>query len=88
VQLSIEGVPVGSATLTHYRVDQEHGNAFEVWKRLGSPPQPTPAQYAQLEQASQLAQLGAARQVSAVNGRVTETFTLPRQGVSLLKLTW
>jgi xylan 1,4-beta-xylosidase len=56
---------------------------------MGSPQNPTPAQYAELEKASELQELRAARQVTVLNdGRVTETFDLPRKSVSFVKVTW
>lgn len=88
IELTIEGLPNVRPTLTHYRVDREHSNSYEAWKKLGSPQQPTPEQYGQLEKAGQLQQLEAPRGVSVTNGRVVLPFTLPRQGVSLLRLTW
>jgi xylan 1,4-beta-xylosidase len=56
---------------------------------MGSPQKPTPAQYAELERASTLQPLTPARQITiAREGRVTETFDLPRKGVSFVKITW
>ena len=55
---------------------------------MGSPQQPSPDQYAQLEKAGQLQLLTPEKQVPVTNGRVTVSFQLPRQGVSLLELKW
>jgi xylan 1,4-beta-xylosidase len=88
VTLTIEGLAAGRPTLTHYRIDQDHSNAYTVWKSMGSPPTPTSGQRATLEHAGQLQTLEAPRQLTVDNGRASVTFTLPRQGVSLLKLTW
>jgi xylan 1,4-beta-xylosidase len=88
VELTIEGLPSGRVTLTHYRVDREHSNAYEAWKQMGSPQQPTPEQYAQLEKAGQLQQLEEPRPIVVESGRVMVAFSLPRQGLSLVKLTW
>jgi len=56
---------------------------------MGSPQQPTSAQYAELEKASQLQALTPARQVTiGADGRVTEAFDLPRKSVSFVKVTW
>ena len=49
VTLTIDGLPAGRPTLTHYRVDSDHSNAYTAWKAMGSPQPPTPAQYAALE---------------------------------------
>lgn len=88
VEVVIEGLPNGRTLLQHYRVDAEHSNSYEVWKKLGAPQQPTPEQYAQLERAGQLQMLGSPEWLHTANGRVAMKFSLPRQGVSLLRLTW
>jgi len=88
IDLAVAGVPVRSVTVEHYRIDAEHSNAYEAWKRIGSPQSPSPEQYAQLEKAGQLEMLGAPERLDARDGSVRISFTLPRQGVSLLTLTW
>ena len=88
VEVVIDGLPQGRPLLQHYRIDAERSNSYELWKKLGSPQQPTPAQYKQLERAGQLQLLSAPQQQQATNGRVALKFSLPRQGVSLLRLTW
>ncbi len=77
-----------SANLEHFRIDEEHSNAFAAWKRIGSPQQPTPEQYARLEKAGQLTASGPAEKVPVKNGSATVHVKLPRQAVSLLKLSW
>jgi len=72
----------------HYRVDGEHSNSYEAWKRMGSPQTPSPEQYRQLERAGQLQPMGSPEWRGARNGRVQIQFQLPRQGVSLLRLGW
>jgi xylan 1,4-beta-xylosidase len=79
---------VREARLQHFRIDENHSNAFAAWKRIGSPQQPTPDQYAQLEKAAQLASLGAPENVRIQEGKATIEISLPRQAVSLLQLTW
>lgn len=89
IQLSIEGLPAGRATLAHFRVDDSHSNSYAAWLRMGSPQTPTPAQYATLEKASGLQELTPAREVTiGGDGRVTTAFELPRKSVSFIKLTW
>ena len=90
VELRLDHLPlVGrEVTLEHFRIDEEHSNAFTAWKRLGSPPQPTPEQYAQLEKAGQLAAFDSPQLLRVENGQATLKFTLPRRAVSLLQLTW
>ena len=72
----------------HYRVDSTHSNAFTAWKAMGSPQSPSPAQYQQLEDAGQLQLLDSPAWIPVGNGAVRLRFTLPRQGLSLIRLTW
>jgi xylan 1,4-beta-xylosidase len=88
IELAIAGLPRGRALLQHYRVDDQNGNAYEFWKRIGSPPQPTPEQYAQMERAGQLQLLESPRWIAPLDGGVEVEFDLPLHGVSLILLTW
>lgn len=90
VAVTITGLPqkAGEAKLTQYRVDDSHGNAFTAWKGMGSPPKPTPEQYAQLEKAGQLAAAGPAETVRVGEGKAVTRVRLPRQAVALLVLEW
>jgi xylan 1,4-beta-xylosidase len=88
IELSATGLGAvsGSATLTHYRIDQDHSNSYAAWKRLGSPIAPNDQHYADLEKAGKLEQLSRPEQIKLEGGTATLKFTLPRQGVSLLVL--
>jgi len=55
---------------------------------LGSPLPLTPEQYATLEKAGHLAQLGDAGKIQVKDHKAAMHFNLPRQGVSLLILEW
>lgn len=88
VDLTVDGVRGSTPTLRHYRVDAAHSNAYEAWKKMGSPQAPAPAQYTELERAGALALMSPPSTVKRVGGRVAIPFDLPRQGVSLITLTW
>jgi len=88
ISLEIAHIPAKSVTLTHYRIDNKHSNSYEVWKKMGSPQQPTKAQISTLEKAGQLQTIGPAQKLTVANNRLTINITLPRQGVSLIKLDW
>jgi xylan 1,4-beta-xylosidase len=88
VELLVDGVQGRSVEVTHERVDATHSNAYEAWKRLGSPPSPTKAQYTQLERAGRLQPLEPSRHVKVEDGGARLSFTLPRQAVSLIRMTW
>jgi xylan 1,4-beta-xylosidase len=55
---------------------------------MGSPQQPSPEQYRQLETAGHLQLLTSPEWVHSEKNRLTLRFDLPGQGVSLLRLTW
>lgn len=88
VELTLSGLPAGTVRLSrqHYRIDEEHSNAFTAWKRMGSPQQPTAEQYAELEKAGQLQALGSSEPLTVMDGKVRLTIALPRQGVELVIL--
>ena len=88
VTVTVKGIPSGKVLLTHFRVDQEHSNAYTAWQKMGSPQNPTKEQYAELEKAGQLQILGSPQWVNIKDGIATITFELSRQGTSLIKLTW
>jgi xylan 1,4-beta-xylosidase len=90
VDLVLSGLPLaqGQARLTHYRIDEDHSNAYARWKRQGSPIAPTAEQYAELLAAAQLATVEGPATVSVDKGAATLRFALPRQAVSLLVLEW
>jgi xylan 1,4-beta-xylosidase len=87
VSLSVAGLPAAArgARLTHYRVDDAHSNAYAEWVRAGRPIAPDETLYARLREAGRLTTLGTPAAVDA-SGAVT--FTLPRQGVSLVLFEW
>ncbi len=90
VRLAVGGVPptVKRVLVRHYRIDQEHSNAYTLWKKMGSPQNPTPEQYAQLEAAGQLALLTSPEWVSTRGGQIDLSFSLPRHAVSLIQMSW
>jgi xylan 1,4-beta-xylosidase len=88
IELNIGNLPQGRILVEHFRVDDDHSNAFEVWKKLGSPAQPSAEQYAQLESAGQLQSLTSPRWIRHDQGSLPISFELPLHGVSLIRLTW
>jgi xylan 1,4-beta-xylosidase len=88
IELTVRGLPVGtprSTSVQHYRIDENHSNAFTAWKKMGSPQEPTPKQYAELEKAGQLATLKSP-EIVANEQDAKLRVELPRQAVSLLLL--
>jgi xylan 1,4-beta-xylosidase len=87
VALSVTGLPWPNGVMhtKHFRIDATHSNAYEFWKGLGSPQNPTAEQYAQLEKAGQLDLLETS-DIRLEAGQAKWHLELPRQGVSLLVL--
>ena len=88
--VSIAGLPptVHRVLLEHYRLDDTHSNAYTVWKAMGSPQHPTAAQYTTLQAAGQLQLLTSPEYLDVVDGKVTVSTSMPRQGTSLMHLRW
>ncbi|MEJ6980845.1 beta-xylosidase [Pedobacter sp. P351] len=88
IEVTFKKLPNKSLKLTHYRIDNEHSNSYEVWKKMGAPQSPGSAQIKELENAGQLKTLGKSKKIKTKTGDFVLTITLPRQGVSLLKIDW
>ena len=88
VEVYVKGLPAAKVMLYHYRIDSKNSNSYEVWKSMGSPQQPSPAQIAILEKAGQLKLLDAPESVAPKNGTAVIKMQLPRQGVSFLQFKW
>ncbi len=93
VNLTVDGlsgldVGTGKVEVEQFRMDANHSNAYALWQKMGSPAQPTAAQQQQLESAGGLQQVGPARSIATQDGTVPLSFTLPRQGVALVRLSW
>jgi xylan 1,4-beta-xylosidase len=84
IALSITHLPVHSMKFTQYRIDDAHSNSYEAWKKMGSPQNPTIAQYQQLEAAGRLQQVEPPKPLTTANF----TLTLPPHAVTLIKLTF
>jgi len=88
VKVQMNGIPTKKVTVTHYTIDSEHSNSYEVWKKMGSPQNPTAAQIATLEKSGQLATIGKPKKLEVKAGELILDIAMQRQAVSLLKLDW
>jgi xylan 1,4-beta-xylosidase len=87
VTLVLEGYhasKISDHKIKHWRVDAEHSNAFEAWKKMGSPQTPSHAQLTQLKLAGELEFLQVPTTLRDQGAGLTLDITLPRQAVSLL----
>jgi xylan 1,4-beta-xylosidase len=88
--LHVQGFPatLKRVLMTQYRIDDTHSNAYAVWLAMGSPQQPSAAQYAELKRRDGLQLLGSPQWLELVRGQATLSSELPRQSVSLLRFDW
>jgi xylan 1,4-beta-xylosidase len=87
ISVNLDGWGDKSASLRHFRMDEEHSNAFGVWTAMGKPQNPTGEGYARLEASGKLAEIDEAS-AKVDGGKIVLKVSLPRQGVSLLRLDW
>jgi len=86
VELTIQGLHQKKVTVTHYRIDQHHSNSYEVWKKMGSPENPTPEQYKTLEKSGQLELLSEPMTMETTDGQLKIAMQLARQAVSFIQI--
>jgi xylan 1,4-beta-xylosidase len=88
IDLTISGINEKKVLVHHYRVDHEFSNSFEAWKAMGKPHEVVGEQYRALEWSGQLQLYTSPQWMEAADGNTVLKFDLPRQGVSLIQLTW
>jgi xylan 1,4-beta-xylosidase len=90
VSVDVKGFSPGvdRILLEHFRVDENYSNAYTAWLAMGSPQSPTPEQHSKLERAGLLESISPPSWRPAQDGSVRLQFPLPRQAVSLLRLSW
>lgn len=86
--LTLKYTPAGHPQLTRTLIDDSHSNAFTAWQALGSPQKPTAEQIRLLEEASRLTPASDKTELKSENGNTEVSFTLARQGVTLVELEW
>lgn len=86
-KVTIENIPVKKATLTIYVIDKENSNSYEVWKKMGSPKNPSQQQISTLEKSGKLQSISA-KKIKIASGKTMVPVQLERQAVALVKLDW
>lgn len=88
ISINVKNMTGRRVLVTHYRIDDQFSNSYEVWKAMGEPQNPSPEQLEILERSGQLQMYSSPVWKDVIGGKITVDFSLPRQGVSLIKLTW
>ena len=86
VTLNIANIPFNAkmATVTHYRVDAAHSNAYAEWVNQGKPMYPSDEQYAAMKAVDGLETLKSAGDVEVMVGGIRLDFEMPVHAVSLV----
>jgi xylan 1,4-beta-xylosidase len=86
VALTVNNMPLpkGKVQVTHFRVDSTHSNAYAVWLQNGKPRSPSNDVWDKMRAASKLALLNPVDTIDFAGSAYTNSFTLPRQGLSLI----
>jgi xylan 1,4-beta-xylosidase len=88
VQFTIKGIPSKKVRITQYRIDRELSNSYELWKKMGSPQNPSPEQYTELEKEGMLKMYGNADNGKVKKGVMQINTSIQRQGTGLIKIEW
>jgi xylan 1,4-beta-xylosidase len=88
VTLDIANLPASAdrIEIRHFRMDDEHSNAYRIWQAMGSPQALNASDHARLQAAAGLQILSAESRERAGADGVRLAFALPRQAVSLIQL--
>ncbi|GEL11065.1 xylan 1,4-beta-xylosidase [Flavobacterium glycines] len=87
VDVTFSNIPVKNANLKIFIIDQDHSNSYEVWKKMGSPQNPTSEQIATLEKSGKLESISN-KKIAVKSGKANVVLQLKRQAVALIKLDW
>ena len=90
IDLTVSGLPTKSSRglVEHFLVDSDHSNAFTAWKEMGSPKTLSTSQREGLERVGQLQLSSSPQRTSIKDGTLHLQFTLPRQGLRLVRIAW
>ncbi len=75
---------VGKYKLTHYRIDENHSNAYTIWKSMGKPYNPTEAQLSQIKSRQGLELYEPEKVINAKENKIPLPLQFPHHSVSLL----
>lgn len=86
INLSIENLPFDAttATLRHYRIDNDHSNAYAEWLKQDQPRYPTDGQYDSIKVRDGLELLEPPSNVDFSHKSLKKSFIMPCHSVSLL----
>ena len=93
VEFTVKNLPFAEGeappcTITHYRIDRDHSNAYAEWVRRGRPDYPEGEQYTAIHKKSAPELLEPVRTITVRDGMVKLFFDMPVKSVSLIVCGW
>jgi xylan 1,4-beta-xylosidase len=90
IDLTITGLPASAkhVLVEHFRIDLDHSDAFDAWKASGSPQSLSAAEAEHLQNSGQLQMLTSPAWTVTENASMRLQFSLPRQALSLVRISW
>lgn len=88
IKILFKNIKAERILVHHYRIDNKYSNSYEVWKSMGSPQNPSKEQIKELEQSGKLQMYTSPTWYQTKEKNLNLSFLLPRQGVSLITITW
>jgi len=85
--LRLKNMPSNRVVVQQFGIDEEHSNAYTVWKKMGSPQEVDAEQYKVLENAGRLQQVEKDL-AAAVGGELSVPVSLPAHAVVLVRVSW
>jgi len=89
IQFTLENLPFPTENIVieHYRIDENHSNAYSEWVRQGEPMYPTSEQYDAIKSRDSLELLDTPYTLTREGQTLTLQFSLPVHSISLLQIT-
>ena len=87
VNVTIKGIPAKAVTTKIYLIDSENSNSYEVWKKMGSPQNPSVEQISTLEKSGSLKCIDVQKRIIK-SGSTVVPLSLKRQAVALITVSW
>ncbi len=88
INLILQKLPSKNITLNTYIVDEDHSNAYTVWKKMGSPQQVSANQFNELQNSGQLQKNESDKPLQIKNATLNYHLILRSHAVTLIKLSW
>jgi xylan 1,4-beta-xylosidase len=86
ISVTVDGLGGKVSIVNEFLMDATHSNAYTAWQHMGSPAHPTAEEINQLQKEGALEEVSSKPNLPLRDGKASVTFTLPRQGVMLIRL--